>query len=155
MNNFYYEKPITPEPFASKVFDRNILESIKVVKLKDRLDITLPVGLGDSDEPFTFSCVELDSDYMEFRDGGRALKELSKRIDIKTMEPRIKEYCKQVGRLNLKGVREITYKVYPQGKYVLMWYFYEFIYFCSTIANFDLYPISYNMAEYGREDIDG
>ncbi|MBQ8177988.1 MAG: hypothetical protein IJ033_02230 [Clostridia bacterium] len=156
MKDYYkygYNKPIAP-PFPPKVFDDAIKESVKVTKLKDRLDVTIPVGLSDGDEPFSFTVREIDDYSVEFRDGGRALSELAKKVDLATLEKRINEYCKREGRLSIKGGREVVLKAWAQGRYGLMWDFYDFIYFCSTIANFDLYPTSYNMAEFGREDID-
>ncbi len=148
-----YEKPIPP-PMPSKVFDCAIKESVKITRLKDKLEISIPIGLTDNDEPFSFTVHELDSDCVEFRDGGKALKALSQRVDLSTFEKRINEYCEREGRLRVKGGREIVLKAVAQGPYGLMWDFYDFIYFCSTIANFDLFPTSYNMATYGKEDID-
>lgn len=155
IDNYYFDKDRNPPlPFSAKVFDSAILSSVTMAKIKDKVEITLPVGLSHDDEPFSFTCHEIDGDTLEFRDGGKTLKILSKKLDLSTFKNRITEYCKKTGRLCLKGERELSLKIYPQGKMSLLWDLYDFIHYCATVANFDLYPMSYDMAWFGKESGD-
>lgn len=143
-----------PPPLSPEVFDRNVMESVKTKRLKDRIEITLPCGINEKDKEFTFTMYDIDNYTVEFRDGGKALEELSKRVEVEKFQKRLKEFSKREGRLSIKGGRELVLTCHVQSVSLLLWDFYDFYSYCALVANFDLYPLSQNMAWYGREDLD-
>ena len=44
-----FEKQVPP-PLSPEVFDRNVMESVKTKRLKDRIEITLPCGINEKDK---------------------------------------------------------------------------------------------------------
>jgi hypothetical protein len=154
MNYHYHFEKEAPPPLPAKVFDKNIVESVVTKRLKDRIEVTLPCGINDVDKSFTFTMHDVDYYTIEFRDGGKALQELAKRVDLTSFKKRLDEFCKREGRLSIRGGRELVLTCNVQNRHLMLWHFYDFYSYCALVANFDLYPLSQNMAWYGKEDLD-